>query len=165
MGNDRQAYSPISYEAAKTGSPAAENFRCPIVILPSHRRAKTRQPENGIVSAKGSHIVNFRMPPTASSHDDVVHSESFLRSLMRRQLALSISCAATFLVALVGMPLLNYFVPTLMATRVAGFTLTWLVLGVLFFPFVWVISWVFIKRSIALEQDEVAQAERGKERR
>jgi hypothetical protein len=28
-----------------------------------------------------------------------VHSEPFLRSLMRRQLALSIACAATFLVA------------------------------------------------------------------
>ena len=29
------------------------------------------------------------------------------------------------------------------------------VLGVLFFPFVWVISYMFIKRSIALEDDEV----------
>ena len=105
------------------------------------------------------------MPPSPSSHDDVVHSESFLRSLMRRQLALSISCAATFLVALLGMPLLNYFAPGLMATRVAGFTLSWLVLGVLFFPFVWIISFVFIKRSIALEEEEVAQVRSGKELR
>lgn len=103
-------------------------------------------------------------PPTPA-HDDVVHSETFLRSLMRRQLRLSVSCAATFLLALLGLPLLNYFVPDLMATRVAGFTLSWLVLGVLFFPFVWVISWVFIKRSIALEEDEVVQAGRGKEGR
>jgi uncharacterized membrane protein (DUF485 family) len=98
-------------------------------------------------------------------HDDVVHSESFLRSLMRRQLSLSISCAATFLVALLGLPLLNYFAPELMGTRVAGFTLTWLVLGVLFFPFVWIISWRFIRRSIALEDDEVAQVAAGKESR
>ncbi|HEX2854176.1 MAG TPA: DUF485 domain-containing protein [Opitutaceae bacterium] len=88
-------------------------------------------------------------------HDDAIHSESFLRTLMRRQLGLSIACAATFLVALIGMPLLNYFSPALMATRVGGFTLTWLILGVLFFPFVWIISWVFIRRSIALEEDEV----------
>jgi uncharacterized membrane protein (DUF485 family) len=106
-----------------------------------------------------------RMPPSSSSHDDVVHSESFLRSLMRRQLGLSISCAATFLIALVGMPLLNYFAPELMATRIAGFTLTWLVLGVLFFPFVWIISYIFIKRSIALEEDEVAQVRAAKESR
>ena len=99
------------------------------------------------------------MSPTPPVHEDVVHSESFLRSLMRRQLSLSISCAFAFLIALLGMPLLNYFAPDLMATRVAGFTLSWLVVGVLFFPFVWVISYIFIKRSIALEEDEVAQVQ------
>ena len=100
------------------------------------------------------------MAHPSPSSDDVVHSESFLSSLMRRQLRLSISCAATFLVALLGLPLLNYFMPELMSTRVAGFTLTWLILGVLFFPFVWIISYAFIKRSIALEQDEVNSVKR-----
>lgn len=93
-------------------------------------------------------------PPT----DDVVHGESFLRSLMRRQLVLSITCASAFLVVLFGLPAANYFAPELMATRVAGFTLTWLLLGVLFFPAVWVISYTFIRRSIWLENDEVEQA-------
>jgi hypothetical protein len=50
-----------------------------------------------------------------------------------------------------------------MAMRVGGFTLSWLILGVLFFPFVWIISWMFIKRSIALENEEVAQVRRNKE--
>lgn len=89
-----------------------------------------------------------------------IHSEVFLRSLMRRQLRLSIACAGAFLVALLGLPLLNYFLPDLMAVRVSGFTLTWLLLGVLFFPFVWVIAWVFIKRSIALEETEVDEVNR-----
>ncbi len=94
-----------------------------------------------------------------------IHSEEFLRSLMRRQLRLSVTCAATFLVAVLGLPLLNYFFPDLMATRVFGFTLTWFILGVLFFPLVWVISWLFIRRSIALEESEVAEveSEKGKE--
>jgi len=105
------------------------------------------------------------MPPPTPAHDDVVHSESFLRSLMRRQLGLSMACAATFLVALLGMPLMNFFAPDLMAKRIAGFTLSWLILGVLFFPFVWVISWMFIQRSIALEEEEVAQVDREKEQR
>jgi uncharacterized membrane protein (DUF485 family) len=95
-------------------------------------------------------------------HDDAIHSESFLRLLMRRQLGLSITCAATFLVALIALPLLNYYKPVLMATRVGGFTLTWLILGVLFFPFVWIISWIFIRRSIALEDDEVKSVELGR---
>jgi len=90
-----------------------------------------------------------------------IHSESFLHSLMRRQLRLSIACAGTFLLALLGMPLLNYFCPAAMAARVFGFTLTWFVLGVAFFPLVWVIAFVFIKRSIALEEAEVKEVSRG----
>ena len=88
-----------------------------------------------------------------------IHSEAFLQTLMRRQLKLSVASAATFLVALLGLPLANYYFPDFMATRVASFTLTWLILGVLFFPFVWIISWVFIKRSIALEEAEVSEVE------
>ena len=105
------------------------------------------------------------MPPPTPAPDDAVHSESFLRSLMRRQFQLSGICAAAFLIVLLGMPLLNYFAPALMATRVGGFTLSWLVLGVLFFPFVWIISWLFIQRSIALENEEVAHARRANEER
>lgn len=100
------------------------------------------------------------MSSPTPAHDDVVHSESFLRLLMRRQLGLSVTCAATFLVALFGLPLLNYFAPAFMATRVAGFTLSWLILGVLFFPFVWIISYVFIKRSLRLEEEEVKDVRR-----
>jgi uncharacterized membrane protein (DUF485 family) len=98
--------------------------------------------------------------PAPTPQEDRVHSEEFLHTLMRRQLRLSVACAATFLVALLGLPLLNYFAPALMATRVAGFTLSWLILGILFFPFVWIISWRFIKRSIALENDEVISTKR-----
>ena len=88
-----------------------------------------------------------------------IHSEEFLRSLMRRQLRLSLFCAATFLVALLALPLANYFFPEVMAKRVFGFTLTWFILGVLFFPLVWIIAWTFIKRSIALEDAEVREVE------
>jgi len=87
-----------------------------------------------------------------------VHSEAFLHSLMRKQLRLSILCAAAFLLVLLGLPLANYFWPELMATRVLGFTLTWLILGIGFFPIVWLIAWIFIRRSIALEKAEVAEA-------
>jgi len=76
---------------------------------------------------------------------------------MRRQLKLSIGCGAAFLIVLLGMPIANYLNPQLMATRVAGFTLTWLVLGVLFFPAVWVIAWIFIRRSMGLEEAEVEE--------
>jgi uncharacterized membrane protein (DUF485 family) len=86
-----------------------------------------------------------------------MHSEEFLHSLMRKQLKLSIACALAFLVVLLGLPLANYFLPELMATRIFGFTLTWFLLGIGFFPAVWVISFFFIRRSIALEEEEVAE--------
>jgi len=84
-----------------------------------------------------------------------MHSEEFLRLLMRKQLKLSITCALAFLVVLLGLPLANYFAPDLMAKRIFGFTLSWFLLGVGFFPAVWTISFYFIRKSIALEQDEV----------
>ena len=102
------------------------------------------------------------MKQQASARPDI-HSESFLQSLMRRQLKLSILCAGAFLVALLGLPLANYFFPALMATRVVGFTFTWVILGLLFFPLVWLIAWVFIRRSIALEEKEVAEVENPKQ--
>ena len=94
---------------------------------------------------------------TPETQDPDIHSEEFLHLLMRRQLRLSVACALGFLVALLGLPLLNYFFPELMAKRIFGLTLTWFLLGIAFFPFVWAIAWFFIKRSIALEEAEVAE--------
>jgi uncharacterized membrane protein (DUF485 family) len=91
-------------------------------------------------------------------HTDFIHSKEFLRGLIKRQLKLSISCAAAFLLLLFGLPVMNYLAPELMAKRVGGFTLSWLVLGVLFFPYVWIIAKWFIVRSIALENAEVKTA-------
>ena len=71
------------------------------------------------------------MSQTPPDDTDFIHSEQFLRGLMKRQLRLSVSCASAFLLLLLGLPLLNYFAPELMARRVGGFTLSWLVLGVL----------------------------------
>ena len=102
-----------------------------------------------------------QLPPKAN---DFIHSEKFLHELMTRQLKLSISCAGAFLVLLFGLPLLNFFAPTFMAQRVGGFTLTWLILGVLFFPYVWIIARVFIARSMSLEQEEVQHGAEGNKR-
>lgn len=98
------------------------------------------------------------MSNTPPDETDFIHSEQFLRGLMKRQLRLSVSCASAFLLLLLGLPLMNYFAPELMARRVGGFTLSWLVLGVLFFPYVWIIARWFISRSMALEAAEVRLA-------
>jgi len=73
---------------------------------------------------------------------------------MRRQLRVSVACVVAFLSVLFGLPVLNYLAPELMGRQVLGFTLTWAVLGVGFFPAVWIIAWIFIRYSIALEERE-----------
>ena len=103
-------------------------------------------------------VAPFRMPTPDPKPTDFIHSEEFLAELQRRQFRLSMACAASFLTALLALPLLNYFLPEWMARRVGGFPFTWLLLGVLFFPLVWVISWIFIQRSIALERAEAEMA-------
>jgi uncharacterized membrane protein (DUF485 family) len=99
-------------------------------------------------------VTSYRMNPEKPD----VHGEPFLRRLMRRQLRLSAACAAAFAAGLLLLPLLNYFAPELMAKRVFGFTFTWLLLGMGFFPAVWAIAWFFIRRSMALEEAEVREA-------
>ena len=92
--------------------------------------------------------------------DQDIHSEAFLHQMMRRQLRLSLFCAALFLITLLILPLLNYFFPEMMSRSVFGFTLSWFILGILFFPLVWAIAWFFIRRSIVFEQEAVAQMKR-----
>ena len=107
---------------------------------------------------------NKTMSQIPPKETDFIHSEEFLHGLMKRQLKLSISCATAFLLLLFGLPLLNYYAPELMGRRVGGFTLSWLILGVLFFPYVWIIARLFITRSMALETDEVRHAAEGNKR-
>lgn len=73
--------------------------------------------------------------------------------VMKKQAALSIRIAAIFLTILFGLPLVNLYLPRLADTPVLGFTLSWLFLGVLFYPVTWLLSWVFIKQSNRIEAE------------
>jgi uncharacterized membrane protein (DUF485 family) len=79
------------------------------------------------------------------------------RRMMKRQLRLSLSVATVFIFVLIGLPLVNLYLPELAKTRIAGFTLTWLILGVLFYPLTWVLSTWFVKASERLEAEIVLE--------
>ena len=76
-----------------------------------------------------------------------------LRACLQKQAALSVRIALVFLGLLFALPLFNYFLPALAGVPVGGFTLTWLVLGVLLYPVTWVLSGYFIRQSEALEAE------------
>lgn len=77
--------------------------------------------------------------------------------MMKKQLRLSLSIAAIFIVILVGLPLVNLYLPDLAKTRVAGFTLTWLILGVVFFPLTWILSTSFVKGTERIDAEIIAE--------
>lgn len=75
---------------------------------------------------------------------------------MRRQAKLGLRVAAVFVLILVGLPLLNLYLPETMGTRVGGFSLTWLLLAALFYPVTWLLSWLFVRGSDRIEASIVA---------
>jgi uncharacterized membrane protein (DUF485 family) len=92
------------------------------------------------------------------------------QEVMRKQLALSIRVALLFFVLLFGLPLVNWLLPGLANSIVGGFTLTWLFLGVLFYPLTWLLSGYFIRASDQIEAELIgahqtaAQGEEGESR-
>jgi uncharacterized membrane protein (DUF485 family) len=74
-----------------------------------------------------------------------------VRTLMRRQGSLSVRVAAVFVVLIVGVPLVNRFLPEIAATPVFGFTATWLFLGVLIYPITVALSFYFVAASNKIE--------------
>ena len=76
--------------------------------------------------------------------------------MIRRQSALSVRLALVFVGALILLPLLNLYEAEMMAGRVAGFTWSWLLLAVLFYPFTVLLSALFVRGSDRIEAEIVA---------
>lgn len=99
-----------------------------------------------------------------SEHDAWLHGLSpadrraLLHRVTARQARLSLAVGAVFLVALLGIPLFNLWTPDLAKMPVAGFPLSWLLLGVVFYPLTWGLSALFIRKSNELE-DAIAREE------
>lgn len=77
-------------------------------------------------------------------------------ALMRHQAALSMKVATVFLLVVLGVPLMNQFLPELSQTPVFGFPASWFLLGLLFYPLTWGLSTYFVKASEKLEAEEAA---------
>ena len=79
--------------------------------------------------------------------------EKLLQIVMRRQAALSLRVGVLFLIPLLALPWINQTQPSLMNTRLFGFSLTWLILGICFFPLTWILSAYFVHKSDRIEAE------------
>jgi uncharacterized membrane protein (DUF485 family) len=98
-------------------------------------------------------------PPTTFDQLSPDEQTKLTQAVMHKQFALSLQVGIVFFALLFGLPLVNRFLPALANMGVGGFTLTWLVLGILFFPLTWVLSAYFIRESERIEH-EIAQEHR-----
>lgn len=76
-----------------------------------------------------------------------------LGAVMRRQIALSLRVAGIFILLLIGLPLLNFYRPDIANRPTQGFTLSWLFLGILFYPITWILSVYFVRQSDRIEAE------------
>lgn len=85
------------------------------------------------------------------------HSKSDLAALsrvvMRRQARLSLGIASIFLAMILGLPLVNWFLPSVAGYSIFGFPASWLFLGVIFYPITVALSVAFVRRSDRIEDD------------
>ncbi len=76
-----------------------------------------------------------------------------VRGLMRAQLGLALRLAAIVAIGLGLLPLLFAVAPNVAEVRVFGVALPWLLLGVLAYPFLVVVGWVYTRMAERNERD------------
>jgi len=88
-----------------------------------------------------------------------LHSEEYLKTVMGRQLRLSVSVASVFVAIIIVVPLLNKFMPDQMNAPFMGFTVSWFVLGFAIFPLLIVLAMLFVRSSNQFEDEAVAMVD------
>jgi hypothetical protein len=79
--------------------------------------------------------------------------EVFMRSLLREQLFLAMRILLALGLTLGMLPLLFHLFPSLGDVQVGSMPLAWLLLGVLAYPWLVVLGWLYIRRAEGHERD------------
>jgi hypothetical protein len=101
-----------------------------------------------------------RTDPVLEIEEQTRVGDVLVRGLIRTQLALALRLAV-LVAALFGvLPLLFALAPGLSRVRVFGLQLPWLLLGVLAYPALLGVGWVYVRLAERNERDFVAMVER-----
>jgi uncharacterized membrane protein (DUF485 family) len=88
----------------------------------------------------------------AEVEEQVGMGEMLVRRLIRNQFATSALLALFVVLTIGGLPLLFAFRPEFGQLSLFGFRLPWLVLGVLVYPFMLLIGWIYVRLADRNEQ-------------
>ncbi|PUA82844.1 hypothetical protein [Nocardioides currus] len=77
----------------------------------------------------------------------------YMQSLLREQLRLALGILGLLVVTVGMLPLVFHLLPGLAEVRVGPLPLSWLLLGVVVYPWLIVLGWFYIRRSEANERD------------
>ena len=76
-----------------------------------------------------------------------------MRSLLREQLTLAIGVLVALALTVGLLPVLFHFIPSLGDVRLGPVPLAWLLLGVLTYPWLVLLGWLYIRRVESNERD------------
>jgi hypothetical protein len=113
------------------------------------RRVRVSSPRTGT----GDH----RRPSVSSEIDAQTElGEVYVRSLVRSQLLLAVQVALALALTVGLLPVLFAVVPASRSARVVGVPLPWLLLGVVVYPVLVALGWLYVRRA---ERNERAFSE------
>ena len=79
--------------------------------------------------------------------------EVYMRSLIRSQLRAALTVVVTLLLSIGALPVVFLTVDASTTVRLLGIPLPWIVLGVVVYPFLGVIGWLFVRQAERAERD------------
>lgn len=77
----------------------------------------------------------------------------YMRSLLREQLRLALRILALLALSVGSLPLVFHLAPGLADVQLFGVPLAWLLLGVLVYPLLILLGWLYVRQAEANERD------------
>lgn len=116
--------------------------------LSDPRRERVR-----VTSPRASAAAHVRRSVREEIDDETGIGEVYVRSLVRSQLRSALAVTAVLVLGIGGLPLAFARIAGLAETEVGGVPLPWVVLGVLIYPAIWLVGWVYVRQSERAEAD------------
>ncbi|MBA5846104.1 hypothetical protein [Gordonia amicalis] len=102
-----------------------------------------------LASRRGARMVRTRV----EVQEQTEVGDALVRGLMRAQLGLALRLGGSLLVVVVAIPLLAVLFPSLAETTIFGIQITWIVLGLLAYPVLYLTGLLYVRLAEHAERD------------